>query len=75
MIPAKGVPRWFAVPPDPSPGDPMSALRLPAPEPCAHCGYRVRHVLLGHEEPVRHPPEIARLMRVPLEDRLARRAS
>ena len=53
----------------------MSALRLPASEPCAHCGYRVRHVSLGHDEPVRHPPEQSRLMRVPLEDRLARRAS
>ena len=53
----------------------MSALRLPAPDPCPHCGFRVRHVPLGHDEPIRHPAELARLMRVPLEDRLARRAS
>lgn len=50
----------------------MSALRLPASEPCPHCGFKVRHVNLGPDEPVLHPGTLVRLMRVPLEDRLAR---
>lgn len=52
----------------------MSALRLPSVEPCSHCGLkRVRHVLLGHDEPYFHKPSEIRLMRVPLEERLATR--
>jgi len=53
----------------------MSAKRLPSETPCPHCGYHVRHVLLGDDKPILHPGEMVRLMRVPLEDRLARRAS
>ena len=55
----------------------MSALRIASPrlEPCPDCGYRVRHVLLGHDEPVTKSPATIRLMRVPLEERLSRRAA
>jgi len=53
----------------------MSALRIASPrlEPCPDCGYRVRHVLLGPDQPHVTAPSTIRLMRVPLEDRLATR--
>lgn len=53
----------------------MSALRTSSPRidaRCPCCGIRgVLHRPLGHDEPVTHPPSVIRLMRVPLEDRLA----
>lgn len=47
----------------------MSALRISVP------GKPVRLILLGHDEPIYHKPAEIRLMRVPLEERLARRAA
>ncbi len=55
----------------------MSARRINrgVTDPCPHCGFRVRHADLGPDEAIRHPGELVRLMRVPLEDRIARRSA
>jgi hypothetical protein len=43
---------------------------------CEHCGIKgVKHTEAGHGQGVRHPESVIRLMRVPLEDRLAKRAA
>ena len=47
----------------------MSALRINPP------GKKPVLVPLGHDTPIAHPPAVVRLMRVPLEERLAKRAA
>jgi hypothetical protein len=43
----------------------VSAIRINPP------GKKPVLIPLGHDEPVRHPDSVVRLMRIPLEDRLA----
>jgi hypothetical protein len=55
---------------------PLSAMRLPSDSRCPCCGvFGIRHVPLGHDEPKAISPAVIRLMRVPLEERLAKRPS
>lgn len=46
----------------------MSARRISAP------GKPTVLVPLGHDEPINHPDKLVRYMRVPLEERLARKS-
>lgn len=41
---------------------------------CPCCGVKgVKHTPAGHGQGVRHPESVVRLMRIPLEERLAQR--